>query len=429
VTITGANFTGAATVKFKNKSASFTVNSSTQITATVPSGATTGKISVTTPAGTGTSSSNFTVTGGASMTPLFRRPGGQDEVEVRGLPLCPWPQAGHGLFHVGRAGESFHLSFDGGGAASPEDLREESFEATEPLASLSPASVTAVGRQYFFYTPEMSLMAETELTTNPGAPAVLYEYIWFNGQPVAQIDAGPVTHWTFTDHLGTPLIQTDTAGAIYWRAEHEPYGKVYALRTADQHQPLRLPGQEAEQLNLGPNGGTERSYNIFRWYRNGWGRYTQGDPVGLDDDPNLFAYAVDNPILSIDSLGLKAEVCCRLLTPSFVFFFTGLRHCYIKSSLTTYSLYPEDGTGIPRTRDRKDKGGKCRDCAPKPCDPNQGQCFENAFYSYPVGEYKAWGPNSNTFAATLANACCAGGFPKGLGWTPGTKHSPPVPYR
>jgi hypothetical protein len=99
---------------------------------------------------------------------------------------------------------------------------------------------------------------------------------------VAQVDAGTTTHWTFTDHLGTPTIQTDTSAAIYWRAEHEPYGKVFALRSADQHQPLRLPGQEAEQLNLGPNGATERSYNIFRWYRPTWGnrRWRPGSRIG-----------------------------------------------------------------------------------------------------------------------------------------------------
>jgi uncharacterized membrane protein (UPF0136 family) len=63
VTITGTNFTGATAVKFNATQAStFTVNSSTQIIATVPCGATTGTISVTTPSGTGTSSNSFTVT-------------------------------------------------------------------------------------------------------------------------------------------------------------------------------------------------------------------------------------------------------------------------------------------------------------------------------------------------------------------------------
>jgi hypothetical protein len=61
VTITGTAFTGATAVRFGGVRASFAVNSATQITATVPVGAVTGKISVTTAGGTGTSATNFTV--------------------------------------------------------------------------------------------------------------------------------------------------------------------------------------------------------------------------------------------------------------------------------------------------------------------------------------------------------------------------------
>jgi len=63
VTITGTNFTGATAVRFNNVTASFVVNSSTKITATIPVGATTGPISITAPGGTATSSTNFTVLG------------------------------------------------------------------------------------------------------------------------------------------------------------------------------------------------------------------------------------------------------------------------------------------------------------------------------------------------------------------------------
>lgn len=62
VTITGTHFCGATAVRFNATNATtVTVNSPTQITATVPTGATTGKISVTTPAGTGTSANNFII--------------------------------------------------------------------------------------------------------------------------------------------------------------------------------------------------------------------------------------------------------------------------------------------------------------------------------------------------------------------------------
>src|SRR3989442_1460439 len=61
VTVSGSNLTGARSVKFNGLSSSFTVNSPTQITATVPASATTGTIAVTTPAGTTTSGSAYTV--------------------------------------------------------------------------------------------------------------------------------------------------------------------------------------------------------------------------------------------------------------------------------------------------------------------------------------------------------------------------------
>src|ERR1051326_7281770 len=62
VVITGSNFTGATSVGFNAVNAnSFTVNSNTQITTTVPTGATSGPVTVTTPVGTATSAPNFTV--------------------------------------------------------------------------------------------------------------------------------------------------------------------------------------------------------------------------------------------------------------------------------------------------------------------------------------------------------------------------------
>jgi uncharacterized repeat protein (TIGR03803 family) len=62
VKILGNNLTGATSVTFNGTAATFTVVSSTEITTTVPSSATTGKITVTTPSTTLTSNENFRVT-------------------------------------------------------------------------------------------------------------------------------------------------------------------------------------------------------------------------------------------------------------------------------------------------------------------------------------------------------------------------------
>ena len=62
VQITGVSLTQTTRVAFDGVSASFTVDSDTQVTVTVPTGATTGKIGVTTKGGTATSTTSFTVT-------------------------------------------------------------------------------------------------------------------------------------------------------------------------------------------------------------------------------------------------------------------------------------------------------------------------------------------------------------------------------
>ena len=75
VTISGTNFTAGAVVKFNGVTGTgFVFNSATDVQADVPTGATTGPISVTTTAGTATSSTSFNVSSGAP--PTFKRPGG-----------------------------------------------------------------------------------------------------------------------------------------------------------------------------------------------------------------------------------------------------------------------------------------------------------------------------------------------------------------
>jgi uncharacterized protein (TIGR03437 family) len=62
VTLNGVSLTQTSKVTFGGVAATFSMNSDLQVTATVPTGAKTGKIVITTPGGTATSATNFTVT-------------------------------------------------------------------------------------------------------------------------------------------------------------------------------------------------------------------------------------------------------------------------------------------------------------------------------------------------------------------------------
>lgn len=36
-----------------------------------------------------------------------------------------------------------------------------------------------------------------------------------------------------------------------------------------------------ENINYDGHDPDSREYNIFRWFRSAWGRYTQADPIGI----------------------------------------------------------------------------------------------------------------------------------------------------
>ena len=88
VTVTGTGFTDATSVKFAGFPAEFTAVSDTQISTTVPTGAESGELTVTTPGGTAISTSLFTVTG-APVVKSFAPTSGQagTSVTVKGTGL------------------------------------------------------------------------------------------------------------------------------------------------------------------------------------------------------------------------------------------------------------------------------------------------------------------------------------------------------
>ena len=150
----------------------------------------------------------------------------------------------------------------------------------------------------------------------------------FAGRPLAQLSiraetpiGGPAAStsellYLSTDHLGTPVLATDAAGATAWAGGFDPNGSDYAS-ASEAGVFLRFPGQwddETWSSATAPAGGLY--YNVYRWYGPETGGYTRPDP-DFYRDPTLqliYGYGLNRPTMETDPLGLKiTAVDARLL--------------------------------------------------------------------------------------------------------------------
>jgi len=120
-----------------------------------------------------------------------------------------------------------------------------------------------------------------------------------SGAPLVRV------YYIDTDHLNTPRLIADQAGATIWRNDNaEPFGDSVpnnnpsGLGAFDF--PLRFPGQYFDRE-------TNLAYNFFRDHDPATGRYLQSDPIGLRGGLNMYAYVGGNPLSYTDPSGLLGE--------------------------------------------------------------------------------------------------------------------------
>jgi RHS repeat-associated protein len=94
----------------------------------------------------------------------------------------------------------------------------------------------------------------------------------------------PVIHYIHSNHLGVPVLTTNSAGT------------VITVPPSSYTQPV-FPGQMKTYADL--------YYNRYRDYDPTTGRYIQADPIGLNGGDNAYLYAMGNPVRWIDPLGLE----------------------------------------------------------------------------------------------------------------------------
>jgi RHS repeat-associated protein len=129
------------------------------------------------------------------------------------------------------------------------------------------------------------------------AGALVREYIYLNGQPLAQVNAGSPEFVTYLhpDHLGTPRYGTNSAGTQVWNWTSDAFGN--GTPTGSVTVNLRMPGQYYDSES-------GLFYNWNRYYSPALGRYITSDPIGLAGGLNTFNYVDQSPVMYFDPLGV-----------------------------------------------------------------------------------------------------------------------------
>jgi RHS repeat-associated protein len=184
---------------------------------------------------------------------------------------------------------------------------------------------------YHFLLPSGQPFYERVLTKSF---ALLEErsYVFLGNQLLAIVDGQGNAGQVVSDHIGLPLAVFN--GGAGWQADLSPFGEMLQVLSGDAaNDPLlRYPGQWAlDTEHFSTNA--ELYYNGYRWYRPGWGRYTQVDPLAPGGSRNRsthasryrrwtgpavdptgifampqkgFSYGNSNPSLWLDPLGLTS---------------------------------------------------------------------------------------------------------------------------
>ncbi len=202
------------------------------------------------------------------------------------------------------------FSYDANGNTQTKDAFTFTYDDTNRMAQVTDgASTTSYGfngkgervrksgtaTTLFHYDNAGNLLFESDTAGNTQV-----EYIWLGSQRLAMVSGGAL-YYTHVDHLGTPQLLTDGAGAVAWQAEYDPFGKA-TVTVASVTNNLRFPGQYYD-------GETGLHYNYFRDYDPGTGRYVESDPIGLGDGMNTYTYVSANP-LSYSDVSARSKIPC-----------------------------------------------------------------------------------------------------------------------
>ncbi len=155
---------------------------------------------------------------------------------------------------------------------------------------------------YSIYDKSGALVMRDNATTG-----VKTDYLSVGGQTFVRIKNG-VAYYPLNDHLGTALMEADSNGNIAATSAYNyaPFGENIAPPFGS---PANDPGNTNEQGYAGHiQDATGLTYMQARYYDPVIGRFLSPDPVGYEDQLNIYAYVYNDPINKYDLNGMWAQV-------------------------------------------------------------------------------------------------------------------------
>lgn len=132
------------------------------------------------------------------------------------------------------------------------------------------------------------------------------------------VDAAParLVRYQFGNHLGSASIETDATSRVISYEEYHPFGTT-SYQAMDKD--IKATAKRYRHCGMERDEESGLAYHGARYYLPWIGRWLSGDPIGIGDGVNLYAYCKNNPVMLSDTSGTDARVSVDQTTKTITF--------------------------------------------------------------------------------------------------------------